>query len=109
MSECLDLVSFAEGELEPARAEVFRAHLPTCEACQAGLVDAMQLSAHLSTLMPPPGRPATPPARTASPVHRWTRPALHAAAAIAPVAAYVLLVAPHLRPAQVKAVATPTQ
>jgi hypothetical protein len=53
MSECLDLVSFAEA---------FRAPLATCEAGQTGLVDAMQLSAHLSTLVLPPGRPATPPA-----------------------------------------------
>lgn len=47
---CLDLVSFADGELEPERAEAFRAHLPTCAACQAGLVEALQLSARLGAL-----------------------------------------------------------
>src|ERR1700754_229884 len=50
---CLDLVRFADGELEPERAESFRAHLRTCAACQAGLVEAMQLSARLSALPPP--------------------------------------------------------
>src|SRR5215470_4406342 len=52
MSPCHDLVSFADGELEPERAAAFREHLRTCEACQVGLVEAMQLSAQLSTLPP---------------------------------------------------------
>jgi hypothetical protein len=52
MSLCSDLTSFADGELEPARADAFRDHLRTCDACQAGLVEALQLSAQLSTLRP---------------------------------------------------------
>jgi hypothetical protein len=52
MSVCLDLVSFADGELDVARAAVFRDHLRTCDACRTGLVEAMQLSAQLSTLTP---------------------------------------------------------
>jgi anti-sigma factor RsiW len=50
MSPCDDLVGFADGELEPDRATAFRAHLRTCEACQAALVEAMQLNARLSEL-----------------------------------------------------------
>src|SRR5215470_19312418 len=66
MSPCHDLVSFADGELEPERAAAFREHLRTCEACQVGLVEAMQLSAQLSTLPP---RPA--PAPEPAPPSRW--------------------------------------
>jgi anti-sigma factor RsiW len=50
MSPCDDLVSFADGELEPERAAAFRAHLRTCEVCRRGLVEAMQLNARLSEL-----------------------------------------------------------
>jgi hypothetical protein len=48
-SICDDLTVFVDGELEIRRAVAFRAHLPTCEACQRGLVESMQLSARLST------------------------------------------------------------
>jgi cellulose synthase operon protein C len=51
---CFDLVRFADGELEPERAEIFRSHLLTCATCQAGLVEAMQLGARLSALTPIP-------------------------------------------------------
>jgi anti-sigma factor RsiW len=50
MSLCADLIYFADGELEADRAAVFRDHLATCEPCQAGLVEALQLSAQLSAL-----------------------------------------------------------
>src|SRR5215510_6212152 len=51
MSEpCSDLVSFADGELDPERAEAFRSHLATCAACRASLLEAIQLDARLSTL-----------------------------------------------------------
>lgn len=50
MSPCDDLIRFADGELEPERAAAFRAHLRTCEACRAGLIEAMQLNARLSEL-----------------------------------------------------------
>jgi anti-sigma factor RsiW len=49
-SPCDDLIGFADGELEPGRAAAFRAHLRACEACRAGLIEAMQLSARLSEL-----------------------------------------------------------
>lgn len=49
-SQCEQLVAFADGELEPTEADNFRAHLRDCESCQAGLVEAMQLSAMLSIL-----------------------------------------------------------
>jgi hypothetical protein len=52
MSLCLDLVSFADGELDAERAAAFRGHLRTCAVCRTGLVEAMQLSAQLSTLTP---------------------------------------------------------
>src|SRR5215470_8706958 len=61
MSPCHDLVSFADGELDAERAAAFREHLRTCEACQEGLVEAMQLSAHLSTLPPRPVDVPDPP------------------------------------------------
>src|SRR5882672_928891 len=101
MSECLDLVSFAEGELEPERAEAFRAHLPTCEACQAGHVDAMQLSAHLSTLAPLHGRPTAPVPPT-PPAYSRMRLALWAAAVTGPAAiALYVLIPPQSPPALV--------
>lgn len=49
---CNDLVAFTDGELDAERAAAFRVHLASCEACQAGLVEAMQLSARLSELTP---------------------------------------------------------
>jgi cellulose synthase operon protein C len=52
MSLCSDLTSFADGELDSARAAAFRDHLRTCDACQAGLLEALQLSARLSTIEP---------------------------------------------------------
>jgi len=49
---CDDLVPFADGELDAERAAAFRAHLASCDACRAGLIEAMQLSARLSELKP---------------------------------------------------------
>ena len=49
---CQNLVAFADGELDDEGAAVFRIHLATCETCQTGLVEAMQLSARLSELKP---------------------------------------------------------
>lgn len=58
MSSCSDLVAFADGELEPDRAEAFRVHLQTCERCQTELIPAIQLSTHLAVLVPAPDRMA---------------------------------------------------
>ena len=49
---CQNLIAFADGELDDESAATFRIHLATCEACQTGLVEAMQLSARLSELKP---------------------------------------------------------
>lgn len=49
---CANLVSFADGELEPTAAAAFRDHLRSCEACQRGLIEAQQLSARLSAMAP---------------------------------------------------------
>jgi putative zinc finger protein len=49
---CQNLIAFADGELDDEGAAVFRMHLATCETCQTGLVEAMQLSARLSELKP---------------------------------------------------------
>jgi anti-sigma factor RsiW len=57
MNTCDDLTLFCDRELEPERADAFRAHLRRCEACQAGLVEAMQLRARLRS-MAPRSRPA---------------------------------------------------
>ncbi|HET7506411.1 MAG TPA: CHAT domain-containing protein [Kofleriaceae bacterium] len=54
MNVCGDLTAFADGELDPERAAAFRAHLATCGACRAGLLEAMQLSARLAWLAPRP-------------------------------------------------------
>jgi hypothetical protein len=47
---CVDLVRFADGELEPERAEAFRAHLLGCNACRDGLLEALQLGTRLAGL-----------------------------------------------------------
>ena len=54
---CGDLDAFHDGELAPDRAERFRTHLATCEACQAGLQDLVVLAAIASA---PPQEPWAP-------------------------------------------------
>lgn len=49
---CLNLVSFADGELTPEEANEFRRHLRTCEECQRELTEAVALSARLSVAKP---------------------------------------------------------
>src|SRR5262249_27819179 len=69
MSPCDNLISFVDGQLDADDAEAFREHLRTCETCPDDLIEAVQLSAHLSTLPPPtpstrvpvPPAPAEPP------------------------------------------------
>jgi cellulose synthase operon protein C len=64
MNPCDNLISFVDGQLDADDAEAFRAHLRTCEACPDNLIEAVQLSAHLSTLPPPTPStrvPAPPP------------------------------------------------
>ena len=61
MSPCHDLVRFVDGELDTEHAEAFRDHLQTCDACRTGLVEAVQLSAQLSTLEPPRRRETAVP------------------------------------------------
>lgn len=52
---CDDLILFIDGELERAQADAFRLHLASCAACQAGMVEAVQLSARLAALGDDPG------------------------------------------------------
>src|SRR5262245_25732714 len=52
MSACADLIRFVDGELEAEHAAAFRDHLSNCNACQGGLVAAMQLSTRLASLSP---------------------------------------------------------
>lgn len=47
---CEELNTFADGELPDDRADAFRDHLRSCEACREKLVEAVQLSARLSGL-----------------------------------------------------------
>lgn len=49
---CDDLIAFSDGELGPERAEAFREHMRSCEACRDGLVDYMHYTAQLSTMKP---------------------------------------------------------
>ncbi|HEY0993568.1 MAG TPA: zf-HC2 domain-containing protein, partial [Kofleriaceae bacterium] len=51
---CLDLVPFVDGELLDEQAAAFRAHLLTCAACRAGLVEAAQMSVRLASLSAAP-------------------------------------------------------
>lgn len=74
MTTCDDLAPFADGELDPAGAELVRAHLGHCAPCQSELLLHMQLSTRLSTLRPSPAMRASmlPPRRhVASPALRW--------------------------------------
>jgi cellulose synthase operon protein C len=102
---CLDLVAFADGELDPERAAAFRTHLASCAACRAGLVEAVQLATRLAapepasgTRRPPEGvpdpdsasiaPPALPPRR---PPPRWNRLAPWIGAAALAAAAVVVI------------------
>lgn len=53
MTTCSDLQAFADGELDRDRANAFRDHLRTCDVCQAGLIEALQLSAQITVLPVP--------------------------------------------------------
>jgi hypothetical protein len=71
MNPCDNLISFVDGQLDTDEAEAFRAHLRACEACPDNLIEAVQLSARLSTLPPPTPRtrvpaPPSPPAELPS-------------------------------------------
>jgi len=44
-STCEDVAAFADGELLPGAAEVFRGHLPSCARCQRELKDLLHLNA----------------------------------------------------------------
>lgn len=52
MTPCDSLAAFCDGELEPADAWNFRAHLRACEPCQAEVLEHMALCARLSDLQP---------------------------------------------------------
>jgi hypothetical protein len=102
MNEHDDLLRFADGELDPERAEAFRAHLQSCDACRGGLIEMLQLGARLNvlgatagrmTLVPetpaPPAAPSPapvlpPPSRSKRNLRRavWIAPAAAAAAAV---------------------------
>jgi len=56
--------AFADGELEPAQADTFRAHLGTCEQCQAELNDILQLQALSGRLAEPRAPQAEAPAES---------------------------------------------
>lgn len=56
---CLDRVPFVDGELEPAEADEFRAHLAECDECREHVVEDVQLTAQLGTLDDEPIDPAT--------------------------------------------------
>jgi hypothetical protein len=60
MNPCDNLISFVDGQLDAGAADAFRAHLRTCATCPDHLVEAVQLSAHLSTLPPPAPKPQVP-------------------------------------------------
>jgi tetratricopeptide (TPR) repeat protein len=92
-----DLVhAFADGELEPTEAEAFRAHLATCERCQAELNDILQLQAlsgRLASAQAPsvPRQPA-PSSNVLRPVWGRRRTALTVVLGGAVAAAFTLAV-----------------
>jgi anti-sigma factor RsiW len=49
---CDNLTAFSDGELSAREAAEFRAHLATCDACEAGLLEQVTLVAQISTLVP---------------------------------------------------------
>lgn len=51
---CADLSAYFDGEVAPWRADSFREHLRTCEACEGDLVEILQLTAQLSSLVEQP-------------------------------------------------------
>jgi sugar/nucleoside kinase (ribokinase family) len=63
---CADLVPFADGELDRVDAAAFSLHLSSCASCREGLVDALRMSARLSTL-----DPAAELARIKSLIREW--------------------------------------
>jgi cellulose synthase operon protein C len=68
MNPCLDLVRFADGELEPEGADAFRSHLESCADCRSGLLEAIQLGVRLGALNPPSEHVApAPQSRAQSP------------------------------------------
>ncbi len=52
MTICASLSDFCDGELDTPEVYEFRAHLATCNACQAGVVEHIRLCARLSKLRP---------------------------------------------------------
>jgi len=73
MTPCDDLLGFVDGELDAERAAAFRDHLRSCDACRTGLVEAVQLSAQLTTLTPRLGAPG-PRERCAPAAAPWVPP-----------------------------------
>lgn len=47
---CNDLVAFVDGELDAEHATAFRVHLRCCDACQSKMIEAIELSARLSSM-----------------------------------------------------------
>lgn len=52
MTTCASLADFCDGELDTPETYAFREHLQLCEACQAGVVEHLQLCARLRDLRP---------------------------------------------------------
>lgn len=101
-TSCEDAVAFLDGEIEEARADAFRFHLPDCEACQGRLERAFHLQAMLATAyadVPPaaglPARTTRHTERRAAP--RWAMRAM--AVLVAPAAAMLALLVLGPRPA----------
>jgi len=101
-TSCEDAVAFLDGELEEARANAFRIHLPDCKSCQGHLERAFHLQAMLATAYaeaPPaaavPPRTSRPPLRRAAP--RWAMRTM--AFLVAPAAAMLALLVLGPRPA----------
>ncbi|WP_163997812.1 CHAT domain-containing protein [Pyxidicoccus caerfyrddinensis] len=101
--------AFADGELSPEEADVFRAHLGTCAQCQEDLNDILQLQALGGRLGEMDAQPVQPvhPHRDAAPSRAfrpaWSRrgnrvAALALAGSLAAVLAVVVLRSPDVVP-----------
>jgi tetratricopeptide (TPR) repeat protein len=89
---CDQVGAFADGELTPAEAETFRAHLADCAQCQADLRELMMMKAVEETHLRAPARAAAPAPVVSLAWYRNRKTWIAAASTLAAAAGLILLV-----------------